>query len=254
MKIISWNLNGLNATLSKNPFNQAILDEPDILCFQEIKTLEEPVILPGYAHFFNHAKRKGYSGTALLSKKIPLKVQNGFISDFLEDEGRIITGEYKNFYVINVYVPNAQKGLKGGLKRHSYRLKWDLLLKDHVALLMQKKPVILCGDFNVARSKLDYYEQNMHQYWLNQGYVSDEQSSVEDLLELGLIDVFRSFYPQKRSYTWWSNRFNKRSEDRGFRLDYFFISRSILKNVIKIKHLSSIQGSDHCPIELEVAI
>lgn len=254
MKIVSWNLNGLIGTIKKHPLDTSNLLDPDIICLQEIRTAKEPLILPMYLHYWNHAIRSGYAGTALLSKQVPICVQNGFKSGFEDDEGRIITAMFSSFFLVNVYVPNAKKGLSGGLRRQAYRIQWDRELKDHVFHLQEEKPVILCGDFNVARGKLDYYEENMKQYWREQGFISDEQSSVENLLDLGLVDVFRFFHPDTRSYTWWSNRLNKRDEDRGWRLDYFFISESILKKVRHIRHLSEVMGSDHCPVELEVSI
>lgn len=253
MKIVSWNLNGLMSKLKNHPFKASDLHYPDVICFQEIRTLDEPIVFSGYEHFYNHAKKSNYAGTALLTKRKPLKVQNGFQFNLRDDEGRIITAFYPEFNIVNVYVPNAQKGIKGGLKRQAYRLKWDEALFKFVKVLIEKKPLILCGDFNVARGKLDYYEENIHESSMLKGFPSDEQSSLEKLLELGLCDVFRELNPTKRSYTWWSSRLNKRSEDRGWRLDYFFISSSILKKVTRIEHLSDVYGSDHCPIELEVS-
>lgn len=254
MKIVSWNLNGLIGTLKNHPFSEADLENPDIVCFQETRTLKEPIVFPGYLHFWNHSKKKGYGGTALLTKKKPENVQNGFLSGFGDDEGRIISSEYSSFFLVNVYVPNARKGIGGGLRRQAYRMDWDSCLYDHIDSLQQKKPVILCGDFNTVRGGLDYYEENMRESWALQGFISNELSSMEDLMDLGLIDVYRTLYPAGRSYTWWSNRLNKRDEDRGWRLDYFFISNSILKKVRDIKHLSNVMGSDHCPIKLEVSL
>lgn len=254
MRIVSWNLNGLNATMKNFPFDGGTLGFPDIVCFQEIRTAAEPDILPGYYHFWNHAEKSGYAGTALLSKTAPLRVSNGLNGYFQDNEGRIIVAEYSSCYVVNVYVPNAQKGGKSGLKRQAYRMRWDTALLEYVKELVDRKMVILCGDFNVIRSELDYFEENMRQYWADQGFASDEQSQLETLLELGFVDVFREQNPHKRSYTWWSNRLQKREQDRGWRLDYFIVSKELMLKVKHIEHMSHIHGSDHCPIALEVAI
>ena len=250
MKITSWNLNGLMASMKNNAIEPLQEREPDIICFQEIRTHQEPVILEGYTHYWNHGARDGYSGTAILSRIKPESVQNGFLGGFSDEEGRLITMEFADFYLVNAYVPNSQKNLK----RQAYRMEWDCALREHILELMEEKPVILCGDFNVARAELDIYAENMRQYWAEQGYASDERSNFETLLECGLCDVFRELYPEQRSYTWWSNRLNKRSENRGWRLDYFLVSEGLMEAVIDISHLSEMQGSDHCPIELEVEL
>lgn len=250
MKIISWNLNGLMATMKSNAIDSLRERKPDIICFQEIRTHQEPVILEGYTHFWNHCEREGYSGTAILTRIKPKRVLNGFLNDFPDSEGRLITMEFAGFYLINAYVPNSQKNLK----RQAYRMEWDYALREHTLELMDDKPVVLCGDFNVARSELDIYAENMRQYWAEQGYASDERSNLETLLECGLCDVFRELHPDQRSYTWWSNRLNKRHEDRGWRLDYFLVSEEVMDRNIYITHLSEILGSDHCPVELEVAL
>lgn len=257
MKIVSWNVNGLFGTLKNHPFSQDELENPDTICFQEIRTSEEPEIFAGFYHYWNHSKRKGYGGTALLSKKKPESVRNGFLfgmEDIEDEEGRVITSEYDSFFLVTVYVPNAKKGKSGSLRRQAFRMKWDSCLYDHIDALQQQKPVILCGDFNAVRNDLDYYEENIRESWALQGYASDELSSMENIMELGLKDAFRTLHPKEKSYTWWSNRLNKRDEDRGWRLDYFFISNSIFKKVKDIKHLSNVMGSDHCPIELEVSL
>lgn len=250
MKIVSWNLNGLLASLKNGVLNvfQDIL--PDILCLQEIRTREEPEILEGYFHYWNHGDREGYSGTAVLSFEEPSRVIYGFLSDFPDDEGRLITLEYPEVFVVNAYVPNSQQNLK----RQAYRMRWDAAFREHIIELKDKKPVIVCGDFNVARESIDIYEENMRQYWAEQGYASDERSNFETLLEEGLTDVFRALHPDERSYTWWSNRLNKRQEDRGWRLDYFLVSDELMEDVVSFSHMKDILGSDHCPISLEVTL
>ena len=250
MKIISWNLNGLLATMKAGSLQQLNELQPDIICFQEIRTKKEPVILDGYTHFWNHGEREGYSGTAILIRTPIRKVFNGFLGEHQDKEGRVITVEHEKFYLVNVYVPNSQKNLQ----RHAYRMKWDYALRAHVEELLEDKPVVICGDFNVARQDIDIYEENMRQYWAEQGYASDERSDFETLLECGLHDVFRERNPDERGYTWWSNRLNKRTETRGWRLDYFLVSDELMGKVASMRHISEMLGSDHCPIELEVRI
>lgn len=250
MKIISWNLNGLLASLKNGVMNVFEDMLPDIICLQEIRTQHEPVILDCYHHFWNHGEREGYSGTAVLTWEKPLRVFYGFLGDFDDEEGRLITIELEKVFVVNAYVPNSQQNLK----RQAYRMKWDAAFREHISELMDDKPVIVCGDFNVAREDIDIYAENMRQYWAEQGYASDERSNFESLLEDGLTDVFRALHPDERSYTWWSNRLNKRQENRGWRLDYFLISDELMGSVKSVTHLSDVAGSDHCPIELEVEL
>lgn len=248
-KIISWNLNGLLSCVENNDFIPINSLKPDILCLQEIRTNTEPKVIDNYRHYWNASNRNKYSGTAVLVKNKPVKVINGFDGEN-DNEGRIITVELEKFYVINVYVPNSQQNLE----RKAFRNEWDRLLREYVEQLMEDKPIIICGDFNVVRDEIDFYKENERQYWKMQGYISDERSNLESLLDLGLIDVFRELNPEKRGYTWWSNRLNKRQEDRGWRLDYFLISEGLMDSVIDMRHLSDIGGSDHCPIMLEVRI
>lgn len=233
---------------------------PDVICLQEIRTQQEPEIIPGYHHFWNHSQRGGYSGaaasnrqggysgTAVLSRQPPLRVICGFDGGYPDPEGRLMTLEFPKLYIVNAYVPNSQKNLK----RHQYRMEWDAAMREFVCLLCEDKPVVIGGDFNVAREDIDIYEQNLRQYWAEQGYASDERSSLETLLEEGFTDVYRYFNPGIRNYTWWANRLNKRSEGRGWRLDYFIVSNDLLPQVIDMRHLSDITGSDHCPIYIEV--
>lgn len=249
MKIISWNVNGLLATVNAGAFAPVMEREPDLVCLQEIRTREEPTVCAGFTHHWNHSSREGYSGTALLTRQPPVRVFNGFLNGFDDGEGRIITAELEPFILVNAYVPNSQKNLQ----RHAYRMAWDRALCEHIQELLEEKPVVICGDFNVAREDIDIYAENMRQYWAEQGYASDERSNFETLLEeCGLRDVFRERSPGQRGYTWWSNRLNKRRENRGWRLDYFLASDGLMGRVISMRHLTEIMGSDHCPIELEV--
>ncbi len=247
MKIVSWNLNGLIASLNSRSFDAIQLLQPDVLCLQEIRTQKEPAVLEGYFHYWNHGHQEGHSGTAILTKEAPISVTGGFSGPFRDHEGRIQTVEFAQAYIVNVYVPNSQKNLD----RHNYRMEWDAALLGYVRELMSRKPVIVCGDFNVARDEVDIYPENMRQYWANLGYASDERSDFETLLEVGLTDAYRALHPDTRSYTWWSNRKNKRLEDRGWRLDYFLVTNDLMQYVHRVEHLADIQGSDHCPILLD---
>lgn len=248
MKVISWNLNGLLSSLKNGAF-QPILDlAPDIVCLQEIRTHQEPFVLDGYRHIWNHCQRDGYAGTAILCREKPLRTLWGFDDADSDIEGRTLTIALKHCIVVNAYVPNSQQNLQ----RHAFRMEWDEQFRDYVCRLKEEKPVIICGDFNVARAELDIYPENLRQYWAEQGYASDERSNLETLIECGFTDAFRFLHPEERSYTWWSNRLNKRSQNRGWRLDYFLVDDSLMPRVRSVEHLQSIYGSDHCPILLEV--
>ena len=249
MKIISWNLNGLLSCVANRSFLPIKEHNPDIFCCQEIRTKEEPTMIEGYNHIWNHAQRDKYSGTAILTLSNPNEITFGF-GDNEDVEGRLITLEYDDFYLVNTYVPNSQLNLK----RKSYRLEWDYKFHEYIENLMIDKSVIICGDFNVTRSEIDVFEQNQRAYWQEQGMISDERANLEELLNLGLIDVFRELNPNERSYTWWSNRLNRRSLNRGWRLDYFLVSEDLMDKVINMKHLTDIEGSDHCPLMLELEL
>ena len=247
MKIVSWNLNGLLSTLKNGVFKPVLESGPDVLCLQEIRTQQEPVITDGYFHIWNHCERDGYAGTAILSRTEPLRVLRGFYGE-RDAEGRTLTAEFEPCFVVNAYVPNSQQNLQ----RHAYRMEWDEGFREYVCWLREEKPVILCGDFNVARDELDIYPENMRQYWAEQGYASDERSNMETLIECGFTDAFRELHPGIRSYTWWSNRLNKRQQNRGWRLDYFLVDDELMEGVRSVEHLQAVMGSDHCPILLEI--
>ena len=248
MKILSWNINGLPSCLKSGALEPLLAYQPDAVCLQEIRTRTEPVVLEGYKHYWHHSMRDKYSGTVVLLQEEPLSVHSGLTDDFDDTEGRAITVELEDFFMLNVYVPNSQQNFY----RHAYRREWDAALLSYVHELLYDKPVIICGDFNVARESIDIYPENMRLYWANQGYASDERSELETLLEEGLTDAYRALYPGQRSYTWWSNRLYKRKEGRGWRLDYFLVSDSLMGSVKNVTHLQDIYGSDHCPILLEV--
>ena len=250
MRIISWNINGLLSCVANKSFLSLKEQNPDIICLQEIRTKEEPLIIEEYNHIWNHAEREKYSGTVILtlpSLPNPLEITTGFGNN--EDiEGRLITLEYNQFYLVNTYVPNSQLNLK----RKAYRLEWDDNFHDYIEELNIYKPVIICGDFNVTRSEIDVFKENARALRQEQGLISDERANLEELINMGFCDVFRELYPNERSYTWWSNRLNRRSLNRGWRLDYFFVSEELKDKIVDIKHLSEIEGSDHCPIMLEI--
>ena len=252
MKILSWNLNGLQSCIAHKSFNSIENIRPDIFCVQEIRTKEEHTMIEGYKHIWNHANREKFSGTAILirdNQLQPIEINFGFDDD--DPEGRLITFEYEDFYLVNAYVPNAQYNLK----RKAFRLEWDENFHDYIESLIPYKPVIICGDFNTTRSEIDVYEENDRAYRQNEvGLLTDERANLEALLELGLIDVFREFNPTERSYTWWSNRLHRRELNRGWRLDYFLVSEELKDNIVSMNHLSDIEGSDHCPIMLDIEL
>ena len=244
MKIISWNVNGLEAC-KRNGFMKFLKNtDADVFCCQEIKK-QCYLNTPEYIQLWNPAKRPGYSGTLLLSKREPMSVRYGMGVDCFDIEGRLITAEYEDYYVVNAYVPNSQ----ASQERHDYRVAWDAAFLSYVSSL--PKPVVICGDFNVARDYLDVYPENLRNEENPPGFISDERAGMERLLGAGFLDVFRTLYPaQEGAYTWWSNRLKKRLENRGWRLDYFVISQSLLGHVYGIKHYTDTLGSDHCPISL----
>ena len=233
MKILSWNINGLPSCLKSGAFEPLLAYQADAICLQEIRTRAEPVILEGYRHYWHHSARDKYSGTAMLLREDPLRVHYGLTDDFDDAEGRAITAELQDFFLVNVYVPNSQQNFY----RHAYRREWDAALRAYVRDLLYDKPVVICGDFNVARESIDIYPENMPLYFAEQGYTSDERSDLDTLLEEGLTDAYRALYPGVRSYTWWSNRLYKRKEGRGWRLDYFLVSDELMDSVRDVSHL-----------------
>lgn len=248
MKIISWNVNGLAACIKKD-FLEKLKDfRADVICLQETKLTEEIELQIPYNKYWSFSERKGYSGTAIFSRYNPLSVSYGIDNAEFDDEGRVITLEYRHFYLVNVYVPNSQ----ASLKRFDYRNRFDVAFYNFIADLQELKPVIVCGDFNVAHKDIDIYPENEINERLSQGFQTQERNNFELLLDLGLTDTFRHFYPKKAEYSWWSNRLNKRFENKGWRIDYFLIQSSLIKYVSHIKHLTDIYGSDHCPLLLDI--
>jgi exodeoxyribonuclease-3 len=253
MKIVTWNVNGVRACMGHGLLDYLTAVNADIVALQETKTNEplSELTLPGYATAWNAGERLGYSGTACLFKQKPLSVRNGADDDRLDKEGRLITLEYPAFYFVNTYVPNTQ----GSLERWYYRLDWDAAFLDYLYSLQVEKPIIVAGDFNVARDYIDIFPENLRNIKDPSGFRSEERDGFNSLLDIGLIDVFRELHPGvERAYSWWSNRLNKRSENRGWRIDYFLVSKSLLKKVKSCEIRADISGSDHAPVEMVVKL
>lgn len=247
MKLISWNVNGLRSCLKKGFEDVMAAEDADFICIQETKMQEgqADVDLPGYHQVFCSAERKGYSGTAVFMRKEPLSVQKNFGTH--TDEGRAIILEYENFYLINVYVPNAQQGLK----RIDYRMQWEDDLRAYLQDLDQKKPVILCGDMNVAHEEIDLKNPGPNRG--NAGFSDEERGKMTELLASGFTDTFRYLHPDQTGiYSWWSYRFHARDNNAGWRIDYFLVSDRLQDKIRKAEIQTDVMGSDHCPVELDI--
>lgn len=249
MKMVSWNVNGLRACVTKgfvDIFNKL---DADIFCLQETKLQEGQIDLPleGYYQYWNYAEKKGYSGTAIFTKKEPLTVTNGIGIDEHNTEGRVITLEFQDFFLVTCYTPNSQNELK----RLDYRMKWEDDFREYLLSLNNKKPVILCGDLNVAHNEIDLKNPKTNRK--NAGFSDEEREKMTILLNSGFTDSFRYLYPDKEGiYSWWSYRFNARKNNAGWRIDYFITSDSIKDKIIDSKIHTDIMGSDHCPVELDI--
>lgn len=248
MKILSWNVNGLTACLKKGFVGKVMELRADVICLQETKLTEEPELDIPYNKFWHYSQRKGYSGTAVFSRFNPLSVHYGINSEEFDAEGRSITLEFRHFYLVNVYVPNPQ----ANLKRTDYRDRFDKAFLAYISKLQEIKPVVICGDFNVAHGDIDVYPENAINEQVSRGFQTQEKHNFETLLDLGLTDTFRYLHPEKVEYTWWSNRLNKRFENKGWRLDYFLLQSTLIKYVAHITHLTDVYGSDHCPLMLDI--
>jgi len=256
MKFISWNVNGLRACAGKG-FAEAFMElDADFLCLQETKMQAGQLDLefPGYQSYWNYAEKKGYSGTAIYAKHAPLSVAYG-IGEWTDDEGnvvedhegRVITLEYDDFYLVTVYTPNSQDGLR----RLAYRMTWDDAFRGYVKSLDEKKPVIMCGDMNVAHEEIDL--KNPKSNRKNAGFTDEEREKFTELLNAGFTDTFRFFYPDLTdAYSWWSYRFHAREKNAGWRIDYFVCSKRLEERLEGAKIHSEIMGSDHCPVEVRV--
>ncbi len=245
MKLISWNVNGLRACMTKG-FNEFFLEEDaDIFCIQETKMQEGQADLAkdNYYMYMSSAIKKGYSGTLVYTKIKPLSVVYG-VNGLYNDEGRVITLEYDNFYLVNVYVPNS----KEGLLRLDYRMEFEDNFRTYLNSLKEKKNVILCGDLNVAHKEIDI--KNPKTNLRNPGFTVEERDKFSCLLESGFKDTFRTLYPETVTYSWWSYRFKAREKNAGWRIDYFVVNDSFMEHVKDSKILTQIFGSDHCPVEL----
>lgn len=247
MKLISWNVNGLRACLQKGFMDFFKEADADIFCLQETKLQEgqHDLELPGYYQYWNYADKKGYSGTALFTKKEPLQVSYGIGVDEHDHEGRVITAEFDEFYVVTVYTPNSQRELT----RLSYRMEWEADFLKYIKSLEEKKPVIFCGDLNVAHKEIDL--KNPKSNHKNAGFTDEERACFSTVLENGFIDTFRYFYPDLEGiYSWWSYMFQARAKNAGWRIDYFVVSKSLKESLKDAKIHTQVMGSDHCPVEL----
>ncbi|MEE1389104.1 MAG: exodeoxyribonuclease III [Clostridia bacterium] len=249
MKLVSWNVNGLRAIYKKG-FEESFKKlDADIFCIQETKMQEGQIELDlqGYYQYYNYAERKGYSGTAVFTKKEPLNVEYGIGIEEHDKEGRVITLEFDRFYMVNCYTPNSGRELA----RLEYRMTWEEAFKKYLIELDKQKPVIICGDLNVAHTEIDL--KNPKSNRKNAGFTDEERSKIESLLNSGFTDTFRKIYPDKEgAYTWWSYMFNARANNAGWRIDYFLVSDRISKNIKDAYIYAEIMGSDHCPVGLEI--
>ena len=248
MKFISWNVNGLRACTGKGFLDFFHAIDADIFCLQETKLQEGQISLdlPGYHQYWNYAEKKGYSGTAIFAKEEPLSVRYGIGVDLHDTEGRVITLEYPAFYFITCYTPNSQRELK----RLSYRMQWEDDFLSYLKALENEKPVILCGDLNVAHREIDLKNPKTNRK--NAGFTDEERAKFSALLDSGFTDTFRHFYPDAEGiYSWWSYRFKAREKNAGWRIDYFLTSKCLDPHLKDAKILTDITGSDHCPVELD---
>ena len=255
MKFISWNVNGLRAVVNKG--FQEFFDslDFDFFCIQETKMQEDQIdmninsILDGYYSYWNSAEKKGYSGTAIFTKKEPVSVTYGLGIEEHDKEGRVITLEYDNFYLVNCYTPNSKRELE----RLDYRQVWEDEIRNYLKKLEETKPVVYCGDLNVAHKEIDLKNPKTNHF--SAGFTDEERNKMTELLDSGFIDTFRYLYPDKEeAYTWWSYMRQAREKNIGWRIDYFIVSGSLKEKIKEAKIYDSIMGNDHCPIELEIEL
>lgn len=250
-KMISWNVNGLRACLNKGFMDFFDAEKADFFCLQETKLSagQLELELPGYHQYWNYADKKGYSGTAVFTKHEPLNVFYGMGIDLHDHEGRLITLEYENFYLIDGYIPNAQNELK----RIDYRMQWEDDFRNYISGLSAKKPVVYCGDLNVAHQEIDLKNPKTNRG--NAGFSDEERGQFTNLLSAGFVDSFRYLYPETAdAYTWWSYRMRARERNAGWRIDYFVVSEAVKENIREFRIHSEIMGSDHCPVELDIEL
>ncbi len=246
-KFISWNVNGLRACVGKGFLDFFKEIDADVFCIQESKLQEGQIDLdlPGYHQYWNYALKKGYSGTAMFTKEEPLSVSYGIGMEEHDTEGRVITAEFPDYYVVTCYTPNSQDGLA----RLDYRMKWEDDFLAYLKGLEKDKPVVFCGDLNVAHKEIDLKNPKTNRK--NAGFTDEERGKFTDLLEAGFVDTFRYFYPDAEGiYSWWSYRFSARAKNAGWRIDYFCVSESLKDRLVSASIHTQVMGSDHCPVEL----
>ena len=251
MKFISWNVNGLRAVMGKGFLDFFQKVNADFFCIQETKMQpgQLELELKGYHQYWNSAEKKGYSGTAIFTRKKPLQVSYGIGKEEHDREGRVITLEYETFYLVNCYTPNSKRELE----RLDYRMIWEDEVRNYLKQLDQKKPVIYCGDFNVAHQEIDL--KNPKTNTRSAGFTIEERDKMTELLKAGFIDTFRYFYPEKENaYTWWSYMFHAREKNVGWRIGYFIVSERLKEKLKNSEIHENIMGSDHCPIELDIDV
>ena len=249
MKLVSWNVNGLRAVLNKGFMDFFNEMDADVVCLQETKMQPGQVELdmPGYHQYFHSGERKGYSSTAVFTKKEPLNIRYDFENELDHPkEGRVMTLEFDDYYLVNAYVPNS----KEKLARLDYRMFFEDELRNHLLKLNEKKPVVYCGDLNVAKEEIDLTNPQSNHF--NPGFSDEERQKMRDLLASGFVDTFRTLYPEKVEYSWWSYRFNARMKNIGWRIDYFIVSERLMQHVTDSRILGEVMGSDHCPVVLEM--
>ena len=251
MKLISWNVNGLRACVQKGFLEYFKETDADFFCLQETKLQEGQIDFApeGYYAYWNYAVKKGYSGTAIFTKKEPIQVSYGLGIEEHDQEGRVITLEYEDFYVITCYTPNSQNELA----RLDYRMQWEDAFRAYLIELDRKKPVIFCGDLNVAHKEIDLKNPKTNRK--NAGFTDEERACMDHLQEVGFIDTFRYFYPEETGiYSWWSYRFRAREKNAGWRIDYFCVSNRLQEKLVSAKIHTDVFGSDHCPVEVQITL
>ena len=248
-KLISWNVNGLRACVGKGFLDFFREADANVFCIQESKLQEGQIELdlPGYHQYWNYARKKGYSGTAMFTKEEPMSVSYGVGMEEHDTEGRVITAEFPEYYVVSCYTPNSQDGLA----RLDYRMKWEDDFLAYLKKLEKNKPVVFCGDLNVAHKEIDLKNPKTNRK--NAGFTDEERGKFNDLLAAGFVDTFRYFYPDLEGiYSWWSYRFSARAKNAGWRIDYFCVSESLKDRLVSASIHNTVMGSDHCPVELVI--
>ena len=250
MKLFSWNVNGLRACMNKGFADFLAEYAPDIICLQETKMQREQAdfVFPGYEEFWNSAEKKGYSGTAIFTKQNPLNVTYGLGIAEHDKEGRVITAEFADFYLVTVYTPNSQRGLA----RLDYRMQWEVVFREYLERLDAQKPVIVCGDLNVAAEGIDLKNPKTNR--TNAGFSDEERAKFRELKAAGFVDTFRYLHPEEVKYSWWSYMFKAREKNAGWRIDYFLVSERIKDKVQTAAIHNEVFGSDHCPVSIEVEV